>query len=365
MSSQDQDVIDKIFSTGYSLLASGNKVVSDAANKIIDNVSRIGTEAGNKRFEVKSVGTVGRSGRSPLDWVSRRKNGIFWGLGLTAMGMLLWWQVANLVKVPSSLPQHKKKCVLVLGDMRDPIIRSQVMDLYRRRFVVFVCPASVTKRSNYENQQEEDDFLRFIGPSSSSDLANFVEFVTKKGEDKCELASVLFMPNLSYYPTGEMSVGELNSEIQTNVSVYYTLLTKLLPHLTSKNTQLLLFNPSLSYNMSISHHSVEILISGLMQGVYRSLKNHKRVSTYMIHIGMLQVAAQPSNYKYLSIRGSNINDDMLLPVYRLIASHQGNWLLRLGNWIRTFGSLNRNVYCGKRSYISGLPFSEIIALLIN
>ena len=168
MSSQDQDVIDRVFSTGYSLISRGNKAVSEVANKVMARVQSVGDEVGHQPLKIEhTASSANGSLHKALQWLHRSRRGLCWGIGTTAVGVLLYWQFEYLVKIPAHLPQSESKCVLVLGDMRDPIIRSQVMDLYRRRFVVFVCTSSAKTRAYLENQ-EDDDFLRFIDPGSSS-----------------------------------------------------------------------------------------------------------------------------------------------------------------------------------------------------
>lgn len=362
MSSQDQDIIDRVFTAGYSLFSKGNTTIADVADRVITTVKQVGEKTGIDKASIleenRKLDNSCFSGHY-LSWSRFQRRNILFGIGITASAVVLFWQCKHLLEVPQHLPQSEKKCVLVLGDMHDPIIRSQVMDLYRRRFVVFVCSRNA---KTYRDHEEEDDFLHHIDPTSSTDLAVLVGYLAKSRENNYKLASILFMPNLAYYPSGEVSLTQLESEIHSNALLYYATLLKLLPHLQNQVVQLVLFNPSLSYNIGIAHHPVEIFISGFITSIYQSLRKHNKINVYMVHLGILQLAAQPSNYKYLKKSGSNINDSLLLPVYKLIMTHNRNWIVSIWQRIKTFGSLSHHLYCGRFSFLSKLiifsPFVE-------
>lgn len=359
MSSQDQDIIDKVFTAGYSLFSKGNTTIADVADRVITTVKQVSEKTGidqasiveNNRKLAENYFSGGRS-----SWFRFQRKNLLFGIGLTASAVILFWQCKHLLEIPQRLPQSEKKCVLVLGDMHDPIIRSQVMDLYRRRFVVFVCSKNAKK---YRDHEEEDDFLHHVDPTSSTDLAEFVGYLSKSSENHYKLASILFMPNLAYYPTGEVSLTQLESEIYSNALLYYSTLLKLLPHLQNQVAQLVLFNPSLSYNIGVAHHPVEIFISGFITSIHQSLRKHRKLIVYMIHLGILQLAAQPSNYKYLKKSGSNINESLLVPVYKLIMTHNRNWIVSIWQRIKTFGSLSHHLYCGRFSFMSKLPIFSL------
>lgn len=356
MSSGDRDIVDRLFSVGYNVISRGNEAVSDVAGKVVDKVRQVQGKDVKKleslQLDSKSPG-VWKSLGGVVSWSYGQRQRALVGASITAGAIVLFWQCKQLLKVPERLPSSQSRCVLIFGDMRDPIVRTQVMDLYRRGFTVFICS---TNAKAFRERQEDDDFLRHIDPGSASDLASFVRFLAKSGEgEPCKLASILFMPNLAYYPPGDMSTSQLASEIRSNVLVYYSTLVEILPHLESSTVQLILFNPSLSLNLAVPHHPAELFISGLMSSINQTMKRYHRLKVSMVHVGALKLGAQPSNYKYLNLRGSNINDSLLKPVYNLIMSYNGNRMQRLWLWITTGGSLQRNLYCGRFSYLSKIP----------
>lgn len=366
MSSGDRDIVDKLFSAGYSLLTRGNEAVSEVAGRVVDKVRKV---QGSDVRRLESYSSEPRSQGAwnsvlgAFSWAYGQRQRALVGVGITAGAFVLFWQCRQLLGIPERLPPSRPSAVLVFGDMRDPIVRSQVMDLYRRGFTVFVCSSNAKA---FRERQEDDDFLRHIDPGSASDLASFVQFLAKPGEaGPYRLASILFMPNLAYYPPGDMSPSQLGSEIKANVLVYYSALVGLLPQLENLErsaVQLILFNPSLSSNLAVPHRPAELFISGLMSSINQSLKNRRRLNVSVVHVGALKLGAQPSNYKYLSLGGSNINDSLLKPVYELIMTYNGNWILRGFFWIRTVGSLRRNMYCGRFSSLSRI---SVLAPLIN
>lgn len=348
-----QDIVDQVFDRVDSLCNRGSKVVSSVQDAVSSTVSHISgdaqweaelaartqEEAGNPA--IKSLTSLGSA------FYEKLTNKTVIGCGVSAVMAILFWHKERLLGLPEHLPKNQPKCCLVLGDIHDPIIRSQVMDLYRRRFTIFVCSRDAP---SYREHEEDDDFLVHIDPTSSSDLANFIQSLNST----YELASVLFMPNLSYHPSGEMNLSQLETEIRSNTLLYFCTLMKLLPHL--PRTQVILFDPALTYNMKVPHHHVEILVSGIVKSVYHSLTRHAKLDLYLVHLGILQLTAQPSNYKFLNLRGSNVNTALLEPVYKLVMAYNGNILRRMWLWLVTLGSLNHHWYCGKYSWISTFPF---------
>lgn len=357
MNSGDRDIVDKLFSAGSSLISRGNEVISNVAERVVSKVKEAQGKDVDRLQSVQKGSKLSELWKSFYGAVSRsygQKQRTLVTLGVTAGAVVLFWQCKLLLDVPKRLQSSQSNCVLVLGDMRDPIVRSQVMDLYRRGFTVFVCSANAKA---FRARQEDDDFLRHIDPGSASDLASFAKLVTgANNEESFKLASILFMPNLAYYPPGDMSTSQLGSELKSNVLVYYSALVQLLPYLRSSAVQLILFNPSLSLNLGIPHHPTELFISSLMHAIHQSLRDYRGLNVSMIHVGALKLGAQPSNYKYLSLKGSNINESLLKPVYELIMIYNGNWIQRVWFWVRTGGSLRRNMYCGRFSYLARIPF---------
>lgn len=355
----EKDFVEKVFDTGYSLVHSWNQLaenIKDRALKTLkhaneNNVNELlashvpdGKSGPFRNFRMSSV--------MPTNW-----NKVFWGLGITASSVILFWQIKKCTKVLPCLPRLEQKCILVFGDVRDPIVRSQVMDLYRRRFVVFICSKHAAQ---YREKEEEDDFLRHIDPNSANDLSNFIDYLKKTKEEEVRLVSILFMPNLAYYPMGDISLSQLEKEIHSNVLVYFNALIKFVPHIKNKNTQCILFNPVISYNMEFAHHSAELFVSGLINSVIRSLKTCNNLSVYTANIGILQIASQPSNYKYLNMKGTNISDGLLTPIYKLIMYHNGNWFQRLLKEFYTLGGFCQNYYFGKYSWLSSVPIFRML-----
>lgn len=353
--SQDRDIVDQVFSQVDSLYNRSSRVMSSVKDAVVDTVTHIG---GDTKVDAALTSSKEQAGNSVLGSLGsfggslyRQLGTVLLGCGASAVFVVLFWRTGQLLHFPEHLPKSQSQCCLVLGDMHDPIIRSQVMDLYRRRFTVFVCSRDA---QSYREHEEDDDFLIHIDPSSSADLASFLKCLSSTHE----LASILLMPNLAYHPSGEVSLNQLESEIHSNTLLYYSTLMKLLPHLPSRNVQLILFDPSLTYNIKAAHHPVEILVSGIMKSINQSLSRHSKLNVYMVHLGILQLTAQPSNYKFLNLKGSNVNSCLLQPVYRLIMAHNGNILLRLWLWILTWGSWNRNWYCGRYSWLSTFPLAS-------
>lgn len=278
------------------------------------------------------------------------------GVGLTSAGLLLYSSTHYLM---NALPTHltdDNQVLLVLGDIRDPVVRNQVNELYRRRFIVFVCK----RKLKYGTGEPEDDFTIddltsddggiFYIDADSSGLASFIQYMNDHSEK--QLRSILFMPNLSYYPSGNTLSSKLvTNEVQENILNYYGVLEKLIPHFAGnafKKLQLIFFNPSLSKNLQLKHHSVEHLVSGLISTFYETMKieHSHQCDVYMCHIGILGIGGNASTFKYLSVKGSNISKSLCEPIYQLILSRDYMWL-RLKRWLS--GSI---LYCGKGSALT-------------
>ncbi|CCE61302.1 hypothetical protein TPHA_0A02200 [Tetrapisispora phaffii CBS 4417] len=358
--SSDKDIIDQVFDTGYSVLNKGaniaNVVKSEVLNKldwkhatkdyspVLVNVSDLDDKTipflNNFNFD-----TI----RTSISSTSIPKLALY--LGISTTSIVLFWKTAKLLTVPDYLPQLERECVLVFGDVRDPIVRGQVMDLYRRRYIVFVCSKHAKQ---YKEKEEEDDFMHHIDPTSSNDLSYFIDFINRPQGEPIKLVSILFMPNLSYYPDGFQPTSKLEKEFNCNVLIHYNALMKIVPYFENKSKQCILFNPSLSYNLNLSTNPTELLISSLMNGVKKNLENVSNLTVYTVNIGILKIGGQASNYKYLKTQGSNINDAMLLPIYKLITHHNGNFVQRTYNWVKTFGYYNTTFYCGRYSWLSSV-----------
>ncbi len=311
----------------------------------------------------KSIGSSSdsSSGASGLVWsvgnkVWAHRKVLLVGLGVTSTGFLAYSASRYLL---NSLPTHlsdDNQVLFVLGDIRDPVVRNQVNELYRRRFIIFVCK----RKLNYGTGEPEDDFTIedltsedggiFFIDADSSGLASFIRYMNEHPEK--QLRSILFMPNLSYYPSGTTLSSKLvTNEVQENVLNYYGVLEKLLPHFAGnafKKLQLIFYNPSLSKNLQLKHHSVEHLVSGLISTFYETMKieHSHQCDVYMCHIGILGIGGNASTFKYLSVKGSNITKSLCDPIYQLILSRDYIWL-RLKRWL--CGSV---LYCGKGSTLT-------------
>ena len=279
-----------------------------------------------------------------------------WGvsIGVSATAIILFWKLKQVLAVPSHVPEQGSQCVLVLGNLNDPIVRSQVMDLYRRRFTVFVCSES----DSFREYEAETQFIIPMQPSSPTDLQKFTDFLTNG-----ELASILFMPNLSYQPPGLLSVETLQYEIRSNILINYNTLIRLLPYLPNRKVQLILFNPSLTYNLQLTENTAELFISGFIDSIFHSLKNYGSLSVLMVRLGLFQVRGQSSNYKYLELKGSDISTGLHKPVYELIMSYNGNLAQRWFIYLSTFFGKFRVYYLGKYSYLSSWSFFPLFLSL--
>lgn len=167
------------------------------------------------------------------------------------------------------------------------------------------------------------------------------------------------MPRLSYHPSGVISCDSLESEIHSSIFVYYQALLSIIPHLKRK-TQLIMFNPSLTADLNLVHHSTEIITSGIIDSLFKIFKEYQRLNVSTIKLGILQIGSQPSNYKFLRMAGSDIHEALHYPVYKMIMSANGYKLRQLLSWLTTLGGYNSVYYCGRFSYLVSWPFASLI-----
>ncbi|CCF55534.1 hypothetical protein KAFR_0A00960 [Kazachstania africana CBS 2517] len=352
----NEDFVDRVFDLGTRYIDKCYRLIDSSGQAVVDRLKDMAedwalTPSGNIP---ERTGTMGGSMlRKLFPGLNGSQCGKsqYWlyGLGTSATVLVLFWKLAS---IPSRLPQNESLCVLILGDMSDPIVRSQVMDLYARRFTVFICSENAEKFKKYK---DETDFLIPIDASSSTDLQKFIDYLNSSSLPNGRLASILFMPNLSYQPSGELSMEALQYEIKSNILISYNTLIKLLPHLltTSRNkTQLILFNPSLSYNLQMSNHPTELFISGFVSSIYHSLQKYDSLNVMMIHLGLFQIQGQLSNYKYLKWSGSSIQSGLHSPVYKIIMSANGTPVQKLLLWFRTLFGRHPVFFLGRLSFIS-------------
>lgn len=252
--------------------------------------------------------------------------------------------------------------IVILGDMNDPLIRSQVMDLYRRGYMIILISRQNNKiKMRYQN---ETDFLKFIDLTQLKDQRQLKNWLLS---EKFAICSILFIPNLSYYSTGETSIETTQNEINNNILYQYDNLLQIIHLLKlssssstdnngTKKYQLITFNSSIPKNLNLSQHPIEIIISGMIQSVYQNLTTYnKTLELNMVNVGLLQIRGQLSNYKYLSSSGEDTYRALHEPIYQLIRKFNGNWLQRfLLHLKRVF--LGNKFYMGRYSYISAVPF---------
>lgn len=289
-------------------------------------------------------------------FVCSRKKLLIVGLGVSSTGALLYAAGQYLLPVLPKHLENDNNVLLVLGDIRDPVVRNQVNEFYRRRFIIFVC----NRKLNYGTGEPDDDFTIddltsedggiFFIEADATGLSSFIGFMNDNPEK--QLRSILFMPNLSYYSSGAMlSYKMVQNEVQENVLKYYSVLEKILPHFAGnafKKLQLIFYNPSLSRNLKLKHHPSEFLVSGLISALYEAVKveySHQ-CEVYMCNVGIVGIGGNASTYKYLSVRGSNITKSLCEPIYQLIISRDYLWF-RLKRWIG--GNI---LYCGKGSSLT-------------
>ncbi|KAI8390681.1 related to UPF0744 protein YSD83 [Nakaseomyces glabratus] len=372
----DRDFLDKIFDKAHNIVHKVSQYVENSEEAAIKNGSAILNKILHKGSQVIDAGTNTTIPRSDNDNILRNitrlpftlLSGIHtkrsWSLmAIPAVSIALYWGSTQL-KVRPILSTTENQCILVFGDMRDPIIRGQVMDLYRRGFTLFVC---LENAGTYKTHNDEDDFLNYIDPKSTSDWAKFSEFFRKFPTNT--LPAILLIPKLSYHPTGQVTLEQLENELHSNVLIYYSTLVAISPHLpqnsNSNRIPTLIYNPSLSVNMKNVEHPVEWLISGLMTTIFEELKHSHIFDPYMINVGLFQLGGQLSNYKYLNVKGSNIYNDLYWPIYCFIKMKGGNTFQKLHVAICSLFGLKRTFYLGKFSYLFTLPFTSKLYKLLN
>lgn len=349
MTGDGRDIVDRVFDAGRTCVLEGGRWVGLAHGVVAELVGAVSERA-------REV-LVAEEGSAPSNWApsvpvrSTRYSSAAARWLLLCSGVVVATAGAAAARAWGSVPPHvpagRARCVLVLGDVADPLVRSQVLDLYTRRYTVFVCSE---RARAYKVHEEEQDLLYYIDPTSSADLARLVSYIRAHCPGGA-LDAILLIPRLSYYPSGEVPLKTLESELHSSLWLYYDTLMQLLPYLTTP-TLLLLYSPSLSTHLRIQHHSVEVVIGQLVNCIQVLLAPYKKLETRQIHIGLLQLGGQPSNYKYLGLPGSPLHESLLEPIYRLIYCHNGNWLQRLRSKIQTAYGYMTSFHLGKYSLLS-------------
>ncbi|CAI4051494.1 hypothetical protein N7582_005213 [Saccharomyces uvarum] len=350
MWSGGKDIVDQIFDTGYWVVSKSVVLGDEIRNHVGRSIESINEKISNRKAPPVQESNFSTSRQ---DLSRKLKIGFqdHWklGLSLSATSLCLYLGYRTFLKLPPHLPEAESKVVLIFGDMNDPIARNQVMDLYRRRFIVYVCTENADV---YKKHEEDQDFVYYIDPTCGKDLEAFYPDVPR-------LASILFMPRLSYHPSGIISCDSLESEIHSSIFVYYQALLTVIPHL-KKKTQLILFDPSLTSELNLTHHSTEIITSGIINSLFKIFQRHQRISVSLIKLGILQIGSQPSNYKFLNTPGSDIHKALHYPVYKMIMGANGYKARRFLNWLSTLGGWNTVYHCGRFSYLVSWPFASFI-----
>ncbi|KAG0653274.1 hypothetical protein C6P44_002099, partial [Monosporozyma unispora] len=355
-----EDLVDQAFDLGHSFYAKAYQLVTNLGDATLKTVNELKDTIGGEPAEALNAieplhaSLFGSSSRRNI-WSSGLggtfKQHLVLGLGVSASTILLSYTVVKALRIPKAISRDETQVILILGDYGDPIIRSQVLDFYRRNYTVFICSETVDR---FKLQQEDFENLYFINPQSNDDLYKFTKLFENNWGDKVnKLAAIIFTPNLSYFTPGEVSLDILQYEIRSNILINYNTLLKILPHIPkNQTTQLILLNPSLSYNLENVHHPAEMFISGFITSIYKSMRNYDSLKVFMIHIGLFQVRGQLSNYKYMKWHGSDINKCLHDPIYRLIRRYNGNFLQRLFQRINTFNGRWSVYYMGKYSLLA-------------
>lgn len=363
----NRDFLDRLFDRGHKLVTEvggyvqdSEKIITGKGSKLVDKVLNRGSKIVDQTNENVSKASI----FPRISLLDKVKSSNPWAmLSIPVTSVILFWGIYQL-RVDPVLGDEECESALVFGDMRDPIIRGQVMDLYRRGLTVFIC---LENAGTYKVHNDEDDFLNYIDPKSASDWSKFSEFFKKYPKNR--LSSILFIPKLSYYPTGVVSVNQLESEIHSNVLLYYSTLVDILPHLPQnpdgRKIPLLIYNPSLSMHMKNREHHVETFISGLINTVFQEFKMSRTLDAFMVHIGLLQLGGQLSNYKYMETNGSNIYNELYWPIYKFIKMKGGNIFQRAYMSITTLFGLYRSMYLGKFSLLYSFPCVSTIHNLLK
>lgn len=262
--------MDQIFDTGYWVVSKSVVLGDEIRNHVGRSIETINEKISNRKALPVQESNFSTSRQ---DIFKKLKIGFqdHWklGLGLSATSLCLYLGYRTFLKLPPHLPEAESKAVLIFGDMNDPIARNQVMDLYRRRFIVYICTENADV---YKKHEEDQDFVYYIDPTCEKDFEAFYREVPR-------LASILFTPRLSYHPSGIISCDSLESEIHSSIFVYYQALLNVIPHL-KKKTQLILFDPSLTSELNLIHHSTEIISSGIINSLFNIFQRHQRLSVF-------------------------------------------------------------------------------------
>ncbi|KAK5963841.1 Ysc83p PWA37_004173 [Arxiozyma heterogenica] len=367
---ESSDIVDKAFNLGYFWYDKANRLVSNFSenavkkvNSIKNNIKIYSIESNNvikhsilndnstRTFGVgkiyKTFYTSGIGKQISKNWIL--------SAGVTTTAVFLGFKLLQALRISKTISRNETQMILILGDYSDPIIRSQALDFYRRNYTVYICSETADR---FKLQQEDFENLYFINPNSEDDLYKFTKLFDSHSinNTNCynnKLVSIIFTPKLSYFTPGEVSLETLQYEIKANILINYNTLLKIIPHLPrSQVTQLILLNPSLSYNLQNTHHPTEMFISAFITAIYKSLKNYDSLSVFMIHIGLFQVRGQLSNYKYLKWNGSDIGKYLHDPLYELIRRYNGNLLQSLCQRIWTINGYWPVYYMGKYSLLA-------------
>lgn len=367
---ESSDIVDQVFNLGHAWYEKASSLVSNLSEGAVKKLnlikSNIKTDSidstnilessilGNSSARTFGVGKFYRTFYTSSIGKQISKNWIL-SAGITTTSILLGFKLFQVLKISKTISRNETQIILILGDYSDPIIRAQVLDFYRRNYTVYICSETVDR---FKLQQEDFENLYFINPNSDDDLYKFTRLFDSHSTINTNsynnnLASIIFTPRLSYFTPGEVSLETLQYEIKANILINYNTLLKIIPHLPkSQVTQLILLNPSLSYNLQNAHHPTEMFISGFITAIYKSLKNHDSLSVFMIHIGLFQVRGQLSNYKYLKWNGSDISKCLHDPLYELIKRYNGNLLQSLCQRIWTINGYWSVYYMGKYSLLA-------------
>ncbi|CAI4063522.1 hypothetical protein SKDZ_08G0590 [Saccharomyces kudriavzevii ZP591] len=348
MWSGSKDIVDQLFDTGYWVISKSAALGDEIKSHIEKSIESITEKISNKKAP-----PIQKSNINKHEVYKRLRIGFqdHWklGLGISATSLCIYLGYQTYFKLPPHLPEAESKAVLIFGDMNDPVIRNQVMDLYRRRFTVYICTENADV---YKKHEEDQDFVYYIDPTCEKDFEALLFEVPR-------LISILFMPRLSYHPSGLISCDSLESEIHSSIFVYYQALLSVIPHLKGK-TQLILFNPSLTSELNLVHHSTEIITSGIINSLFKVFKRYRNLNVFMIKLGILQIGSQPSNYKFLKMPGSDIHEALHYPVYKMIMCANGYKLRQMLSSLTTLNGWNNIYHCGRFSYLVSWPFASLI-----
>ncbi|SCU78872.1 LAMI_0A06348g1_1 [Lachancea mirantina] len=321
------DAVDRIFDKCYSLYSRAEK----AGTRLLEGFYDSAPEASENRDIRASENAL----QTLWKGIKVHKMAIGAALGLATGAVALYHILPRFLPgVPQHLAHNDQRCVLILGNMQDPITRSIAMDLYRRGFIIFVC-------SEQSSGRNDDESLFHI---NRSELPKFIEFL--QNED-LSFQNIVVVPNSAYYPSSQfttLSTKAVKTEIDDNFLGHLQVLSKLFQHVPT-DIQIVLLTPSLSLNFGLPCHAPEIFVASFTNSLYKVLRaEFPRANVFLGHLGVLQIAGSPSNYKYLSYAGANISDALLTPLYRLVYSKNTFWLRiweKIVGSVRFFGKGSR------------------------